>query len=168
MLITIIIMRTIFDDEINHINKKNIKETVLIEHELNSGEIIEISVNSNLVYLENDFYKIDITFNQNTDIINYEVNDIVLKLTTSDDFEYICGYYSGNGKEYYVLEREDLKKQNLTCHFDNNYAHLQFIIKCDIKNDILLNIEYDINGKGIRTLNNFLNLKNECVIYIQE
>lgn len=137
----------------------------ILSHEMESGNLVELSVGTMVSKRADGLYNIKVVLNQ-TENKAYGVKNASFKINFDTRAEIISKYCSGGGGEYYVpqIDYREAGKQVVCCDFDGNYAEIDIVALLDDPAEIPMNFTYDISGKGLNSLNGFPDQSCEIII----
>lgn len=141
------------------------KGITIIAHEMESGNLVELSVSTMVSERADGLYNIKVVLNQ-TENKAYSVENASFKINFDTNAEIISKYCSGGGGEYYIpqIDYREAGKQVVCCDFDGNYAEIDIVALLEQPAEIPVNFSYDISGKSLNSLNDFPDQSCEIII----
>lgn len=164
------------DDRIISTEEKEIDKTMLILHETESGSEISLPVLMECTETAEGEYRLKILFSENDNAENYEAENLKLSLQLSEELEITsryCEWGKDNnkgsdttGKGGPDVSAEDGMK-TLKYETESNYMLLELTVSGEGDESVILDLQYDISGKGRYIFNHFEDISHEFEIALQ-
>lgn len=165
------------NDKIISTEEKVIDKTMLILHKTESGSEISLPVLMECTEVAEGEYRLKIFFSENDNTENYEVENLKLSLRLSEDLEITSRYCEwgkddNKGSDITGKDGPDVSAENgiktLKYETKSNYMLLELTVSGETDESMILDLQYDISGKGIYIFNHFKDISHKFEIALQE